>query len=34
MIEQILIGLFILWVAWKLVEAVDYNNKVINKRGK
>jgi len=28
MIEQILIGLFILWVAWKLVEAVDFNNKL------
>ncbi len=31
MIEQVMIGLFILWVAWKLVEAVDYNNKDINK---
>jgi len=28
MIEQILIGLFILWVAWKLVKAVDFNNKL------
>ncbi len=31
MIEQVMIGLFILWVAWKLVESVDYNNKDINK---
>jgi hypothetical protein len=31
MIEQVMIGIFILWVAWKLVEAVDYNNKDINK---
>ena len=28
MIEQILIGLFILWVAWKLVKAVDFKNKL------
>jgi hypothetical protein len=33
MIEQVMIGIFILWVAWKLVEAVDYNNKVINEGG-
>ncbi len=34
MIEQVMIGIFILWVAWKLVEAVDYNNKDINKGDK
>ena len=28
MIEQILIGLFILWVAWKLVDAVDFNDRL------
>jgi|LWDU01.1.fsa_nt_gi hypothetical protein len=33
MIEQILVSLIILWSAWKIVEAVDYNNKVINKEG-
>jgi hypothetical protein len=33
MIEQILIGLFILWVAWKVVEAVDYNDR-LNKEDK
>ncbi len=26
MIEQVIIGLFILWTAWKVVEAVDYND--------
>jgi hypothetical protein len=31
MIEQILVSLIILWSAWKIVEAVDYNDKVINK---
>jgi hypothetical protein len=33
MIEQIIIGLFILWVAWKVVEAVDYNDR-LNKEDK
>jgi len=33
MIEQVIIGLFILWVAWKLVEAVDYNDR-LNKEDK
>jgi hypothetical protein len=33
MIEQIIIGLFILWVAWKVVDAVDYNDR-LNKEDK
>jgi len=28
MTEQIIIGLFILWTSWKLVQAVDFNNKL------
>jgi len=31
MIEQAIIGIFLLWVAWRVVKAVDYNKKVINK---
>ena len=33
MIEQVIIGLFILWVAWKLVDAVDFND-CLNKEDK
>jgi hypothetical protein len=33
MIEQIIIGLFILWAAWKVVDAVDYNDR-LNKEDK
>jgi hypothetical protein len=31
MIEQILIGLFILWITWKMTQALDFNEKIINK---
>jgi hypothetical protein len=29
--EQLLIAIFIGYVAWKIVQAVDYNERVINK---
>ena len=31
MIEQILIGLFILWITWKMTQVLDFNEKIINK---